>query len=282
MRCAVVFSTRDEAGMSISSELRQLIPDAPIVAVEKDLIDLKRPDVPQADLVVFASKHVGKLPSFTVHVSGNPGSAALFGGAPYEVSMSAPLPMRVALETMKRLASPEFQVTYEVTHHGPSDLEVPSFFAELGSGSSQWSVREYARVVAEGIAEVLRMCGNWKQFRPVLGLGGPHYAPNITKYVLASDVAVGHIVQGSILEEDDPERVISVVLNANGSTSALLLDWKGVKGGTRQKVLDVAARLGLPVLRARRRCRESSPALLVLFSCTSTSWSPTWLFVNLR
>ncbi|MGC8670960.1 MAG: D-aminoacyl-tRNA deacylase [Thermoprotei archaeon] len=250
MGCVVVFSTNDEAGINITSQLRQLIPNAPIVAVEKDLIDLKSPDVPRADLVVFASKHVGKLPSFTVHVSGNPGSEAPFGGVPYEVSVSAPLPMRVALETMKRLASPGFQVTYEVTHHGPSDLKVPSFFAELGSGPSQWSVPEHARVVAEGIAEVLRNCGNWKQFRPVLGLGGPHYAPNITKYVLKSDVAVGHIVQGSILEENDPERVIDVVLKANGNTSALLLDWKGVKGEVRQKVLDVAARRGLPVLRA--------------------------------
>ncbi|WP_449463239.1 D-aminoacyl-tRNA deacylase [Tardisphaera miroshnichenkoae] len=244
------------------------MPDAPVLSVEKDLIDLNHSDIPQSDLVIFASKHVGKLPSFTVHVSGNPGSEALFGGAPHEVSVSAPLPMRVALETMKRFAVPEFQVTYEVTHHGPSDLKVPSFFAELGSGPSQWSVRDYARVVAEGIAEVLRRCGNWGQYRPVLGLGGPHYAPNITKYVLASDVAVGHIVQGSILEEDDPERVINVVLDANGSTSALLLDWKGVKGTTRQKVLDIAARLGLPVLRARRHDRGTAPILLIAAFCT--------------
>ncbi len=277
MRCAVVFSTKDEAGINISSELRTVMPYAPIVAVEKDLIDLSRSDVPEADLVIFASKHVGKLPSFTVHVSGNPGSEALFGGSPYEVSESAPLPMRVALETMKRLAAPEFQVTYEVTHHGPSDLKVPSFFAELGSGPSQWSVRSYARVVAEGIAEVIRRCGNWGQFRPVLGLGGPHYAPNITKYVLASDVAVGHIVQGSILEEDDPERAINVALAGNGSTSAFLLDWKGVKGGTRQKVLEVAARLGLPVLRARKPKPIESPApwpLSLRFSGLLASNSP--------
>ena len=248
--CYVVYSLEDEAGISITTELKKIVPDVQLIAVEKDLIELKSSDMPPADLLIFASKHVGKLPSLTVHVSGNPGSEAPFGGAPHEVSKSAPLPMRVALETMKRLAPSGFQVTYEVTHHGPSDVSTPSFFAELGSGPDQWSVSGYARVVAEGIAEVLRRCGDWGQFKVVLGLGGPHYAPNITKRVLASDLAVGHIGQGSILEEDDAERAIEVTLQANPDTIAILLDWKGVNGETRRKIFEIAEKFRLAVLRA--------------------------------
>jgi len=109
-------------------------------------------------------------------------------------------------------------------------------------------------VVAQGILAAVDLVrsGRAESGSPVaLGLGGPHYAPNITKYALSNHVAVGHIVQGSILEEEDVEKVVKIALEGNGPTDFALLDWKGVKGGTRAKALSVAEGLGLKVIKAR-------------------------------
>jgi len=268
LRVLVVFSAVDEAGKNIANSLREEEEKEEeeeekgeeegrgfdLIEVRKDLIELSPGDLPEADYVIFASKHVGQRPSFTVHVSGNPGRAAPFGGSPFSVSAAAPRLMLACLERMRELSPPGFEVTYEVTHHGPTFLKRPSFFAELGSGAEQWERPDYGRVVAQGILAAVDLVrsGRAESGSPVaLGLGGPHYAPNITKYALSNHVAVGHIVQGSILEEEDVEKVVKIALEGNGPTDFALLDWKGVKGGTRAKVLSVAEGLGLKVIKAR-------------------------------
>ncbi len=267
MRYLVVFSTKDEAGINISKHLK-LYPKPPfeVFQVEKDLIELQAGDIPESDLVIFASKHVGKRPSFTVHVSGNPGSSAPFGGLPRSLSMSAPLPMLFCLESMVKLAVPGFEVTYEVTHHGPSFLKTPSFFAELGSGPEQWSVEEYAGVVAESIYKAAELAASNIDVKTALGLGGPHYAPNITRYALRNRVAVGHIIQGSILEEeDDIGSLLRLALDANGKTDTVLIDWKGVNGATRAKILTELKLFGLPVIRVRAVRRHFHLVKMVLY-----------------
>ena len=56
--------------------------------------------------------------------------------------------MKSILMEMKRLAEQKglkYDVTLEVTHHGPTELSVPSLYAEIGSTEIQWKDPEADR-----------------------------------------------------------------------------------------------------------------------------------------
>ena len=91
-----------------------------------------------ASLIIFASKHRSKeeINSLTVHCTGNPSEEARLGGRPKELAVSSPAAMKSILTEMKRLAEEKglkYDVTLEVTHHGPTELSIPSLYAEIGS-----------------------------------------------------------------------------------------------------------------------------------------------------
>ena len=52
-----------------------------------------------------------------------------------------------AFYTLKKKLKLDYEVSYEVTHHGPS-LDVPAMFVELGSSENQWSDSKAAEAVA--------------------------------------------------------------------------------------------------------------------------------------
>ena len=85
-----------------------------------------------ASLIIFASKHRGKeeVNSLTVHCTGNPSEEARLGGRPKELAVSSPPAMKSILTEMKSAWRKEkglkYDVTLEVTHHGPTELSVPS------------------------------------------------------------------------------------------------------------------------------------------------------------
>jgi len=106
-----------------------------------------------ASLLIFASKHQSKdmRPILTVHSTGNVNEAK-FGGAPKTLSYAAPQAVRSLLRSLKMLAeNEEYEVTLECTHHGPSDLDIPSVFIEVGSNETQWLDDVAGRIVAEAI-----------------------------------------------------------------------------------------------------------------------------------
>ena len=151
-------------------------------------------------LVVFVSRHSGETgPLLTAHHTGNFGEAEYGGG---DASLATPAP-DATRHLLRRFAddSPEdFDVGMEATHHGPSELETPSLFAEVGSGEDQWEREDAARTVACG---VLSLPEREEPRTTVVGVGGGHYAPRFTRVVLETDAAVGHIAADYALDELD-------------------------------------------------------------------------------
>ncbi|MDP7974797.1 MAG: D-aminoacyl-tRNA deacylase [Thermoprotei archaeon] len=266
MRAAVIASALDPAGAAMLSYVRSALGsleeatlqggcDIRFSLVQEDLIDISGSSLSPADLLIFPSRHVGKRPTLTVHVSGNPGKEAKFGGLPRSLSVAAPGPMASCIRSMVKRAPQGYEVTYEVTHHGPSDVNTPSFFAEVGGTEREWHDEVAIKAAAESIlASLLDWCSGSLPFRPVLGLGGPHYAPLITRTALASGLAPSHILSGDVLEEDSGHFVEKMmrlaVLRSGAPVRDVLLDWKGVNGPTRREVLKAATLLGLGVIRA--------------------------------
>lgn len=144
----------------------------------------------RSEVIIFASKHRSKdgRKTLTVHHTGN-FDEARFGGRPQELATAAP---RAALSVIRSLKDSVtgYNVSYEATHHGPSELTVPSVYVEIGSTDVEWKDDKAGEIVAKAILAIREDLDV-----PVyVGIGGNHYAPRETALALEANVAFGHII----------------------------------------------------------------------------------------
>lgn len=202
---------------------------------------------PSAELVIFVSRHssASGTPTLSVHTPGNLGKADL-GGISRLVSVSPANAMRIALKTMMTLVQElrlNYQVSYECTHHGPS-LNVPTMFVELGSSPRQWEDVEAAEVVAHATMETVSNFG-WCQAVTALGVGGPHYNEKFTRIALENEVAFGHIIPKYAVPIIDDEILGQCVARTLERVEFAVLDWKGLKGEDKRKVVSIIEKIDL-------------------------------------
>jgi D-aminoacyl-tRNA deacylase len=201
------------------------------------------------ELIVFISRHssMSGTPTLSVHTPGNLGPAEL-GGKPREVSVSPGNAMREALKVMSKMREEmqlKYEVSYEGTHHGPS-LNIPTMFAELGSSPEQWNDTAAAEAVAHAAM------GAVSKFRivsaeTVLGIGGPHYNSRFTKIALETEVAFGHIIPKHSISQIDSEILQQCVNRTLEKVEHAVLDWKGIKGDDKPRILGILNKVDLPI-----------------------------------
>ncbi|QWC19864.1 D-aminoacyl-tRNA deacylase [Halorubrum sp. 2020YC2] len=150
------------------------------------------------EFLAFVSRHSGETGELlTAHVTGNFGGAE-YGGDPESLARAAPGAEKRVVAALARHAPDGYEVGIECTHHGPTDVAVPSLFVELGSDEPQWADPEAARAVARAVLD-LRGTGadlpddSESHPRHVVGFGGGHYAPRFTRIVRETEWAVGHV-----------------------------------------------------------------------------------------
>ncbi|MBI0583079.1 MAG: D-aminoacyl-tRNA deacylase [Methanomassiliicoccus sp.] len=140
--------------------------------------------------VVFLSRHkaASGQRSLTVHPIGNWGKAD-FGGRVGELVPAAPHLMTSLLRQLRREADGMgFEVTYEVTHHGPF-LQTPTLFIEIGSSEESWGDPDAARAIARTLQNV-----EVSAYPVAMGIGGGHYAPRFTEASLGKRISFGHML----------------------------------------------------------------------------------------
>ena len=202
----------------------------------------------QLEFVVFVSRHSGNTGKLlTAHVTGNFGPAE-YGGTDGGLARAAPNAQKAIVASMQQYAPDEYDVGIECTHHGPSEMTVPSLFAEVGSDDPQWRDPEAARAVAKAVldcqtdANRIDSDGNT---RHVVGFGGGHYAPRFTRVVMETDWAVGHIGADWQLEElGDATANCDVIDQAFTASNAAL----AVVEGTKPTLTSVISELGYRVV----------------------------------
>lgn len=144
------------------------------------------------ELIVFASRHSGDTGSLlSGHFTGN-FSEARYGGESSSLAVPAPHALKHLLTFFSEEKPGDFDVSMEATHHGPSELDTPSLYAEVGSGEEDWVRKDAARTVAKGILDLGEGIKGAKHV--LLGIGGGHYAPRFTRLLLETDVAIGHVI----------------------------------------------------------------------------------------
>lgn len=143
------------------------------------------------DLLVFASRHAGETgPLLSTHVTGNFGPAE-YGGHDHSLAPAAPNAQATALEALAEHAPEDYAVGMEGTHHGPTELDTPSLFVELGSDEPQWNDPNGARAVAQAVLALRGV--DPRSPRTLVGFGGGHYVPRFERIVRETDWTVGHV-----------------------------------------------------------------------------------------
>ena len=96
----------------------------------------------KADVFIFLSKHKShsSIPTLTCHFTGNFSTDNSHGGYPRQIAIAYPSLLKGYLKaiTDARQKVPGYEVTIEATHHGPTSINKPVLFIELGSSEKQW------------------------------------------------------------------------------------------------------------------------------------------------
>jgi D-aminoacyl-tRNA deacylase len=200
------------------------------------------------ELVVFISRHssVSGTPTLSVHTPGNLGGAEL-GGLARRVSVSPANAMRDALNAMMQFKEEmrlSYEVSYECTHHGPS-LNMPTMFAELGSSPKQWNDLKAAEAVAHATMKAISKFDK-SHAKAVLGVGGLHYNNKFTRMALESEMAFGHIIPKYAISYIDVEILRQCVDKTLEKVEFVVLDWKGIKGEHKSKLVEMLEEIGIP------------------------------------
>ncbi|MDH7557541.1 MAG: D-aminoacyl-tRNA deacylase [Candidatus Bathyarchaeota archaeon] len=203
---------------------------------------------PNSELILFVSRHssISGTPTLSVHTPGNLGKADL-GGLPRKVSVSPANAIRNALKAMARLKNEmqlNYEVSYECTHHGPS-LDVPTMFVELGSSPKQWSDLRAAEAIAHSAIAAIS-CFGISQTKAVMGIGGPHYNNKFTKLALEKEIAFGHIIPKYAFPNVDLPILKQCAERTLEKVEFAVLDWKGIKGEHKPKLIEILEEMGLP------------------------------------
>lgn len=264
MRFAILYSKKDEAGISIANQLsRHFLPQAQIIELSKDSIyseniDEKLPELRNADFIIFATKHKSEKgdKSLSVHAPGNWRNAD-FGGKPGKICKTSPQAIKFLFQKLSENAASanlsDYQITLECTHHGPLLESKPCCFIELGSSEAQWKDEKAAAVLAKTIADFQNFIPN-SNIKSAIGIGGPHYCPNFNKIQLSkeSNIAIGHVIPEYALPLTESLLKEAVEKTAD-HLDLLLLDWKGCgKSEERQKLIELLDKAGLKHERAER------------------------------
>ena len=228
--------------------------------------------------IIFPSRHVAASgqASLTLHPIGVPhlplgqqGPYGGYGGAPPPPSTRLGPWWKMLLERAKndeRVSG--FDVSLEVTHHGPS-VAVPCLFIEVGSTEATWGHRGAAEVLAHLLRDGLLHGSetDWNQTVRegevvVVTLGGGHYAPRASQLGAIDGVWLGHMLASYALpfiqSEDGTiggtwrQSIMGALESTReafpGGDLVCSMDKKAFKGWQRQAIRELLASQNVPLL----------------------------------
>ncbi len=255
MRFAIAYGKDDPAGNNIVEQLNSIgfLPQIPIVKLKKhpiysEFLEEKYPEIKKADFLVFASTHKSKAnkPSLSLHAPGNWRGAEL-GGQSGKVCRTSAFVLKYLFQQLNKISEAEnlenYEVTLEVTHHGPL-TEIPCCFIEIGSSDKQWKDKKAGEIIARTILS-LQDYKEDKEWIPSIGLGGPHYCSNFNKIQLNSEYSLSHIIPEYALPLT-PSMLGEAEQKTTEHIQTILVDWKGSgKSEEREKMLEAIKKFGV-------------------------------------
>jgi len=200
------------------------------------------------DGYVFLSKHASESGTLalTCHSTGN-FSDAQFGGFPRQVAIPHPHLQKSYMQHLCRKKDnfSRFAITIEATHHGPTALNKPSIFIEIGTTQKEWTDKKLCENVAKIVIE--EMSKEPSKHDVAICFGGTHYPKKFNKELIESQFALGTVMPKHALDSLDDD-LFSHILNRNKEAKFALIDWSSL-GKNKQKVVDLVQATNLEMIK---------------------------------
>ncbi len=204
---------------------------------------------PQAYIFLSTHRAESGIPALTAHTTGNFSREAEVGGNGRELGKADPALLKNYLRALaaKKEEVRGYEITMEATHHGPTSLQKPVMFVELGATEREWKDRHAAAVIGEALLKSLAEKEIWSKV--ALGFGGTHYPRKFTEMSIESDFAFSFVAPKHALEHVDEGMLGQMMQKTTAPVRYAVVDWKGL-GQHKQKILGLASQFGLEVVRA--------------------------------
>ena len=205
-----------------------------------------------AKLYIFASRHraASGTPALLIHPTGN-WSKITLAGREEELSYTSSRVLRTGLfrlhEKKNKYNLEEFKVDLEVTHHGPTELETPLVFMELGSSEEFWVHEKGATAVGEAILETAECFieSPSASNQSYIGFGGNHYGYRFRKHLNENPgVSISHIAPKHALDSITPEIVQEAFTKTIENPIGAFIDKKGARSEQRRIIAEIVEGLG--------------------------------------
>lgn len=265
----LAYSTRDPAGSGIAKYLREYYDlercELEVKAVEcfanrefvlvgfaEDAIyfsflDSRLPSSVEEYVVLSRHSSEQGVKSYTVHHPGNFGEA-LYGGRPGELGVANPVVTHKLLLNLRDICEERdllgiYEVSYEATHHGPTENDKPLTFIEIGSTIDEWRDPRNHEVVGLAIVEFLESPAH--SCRPVIGIGGGHYSRKHTEAAFERNYCYGHIMAKHSLHYLSSDALTKMIERSRSRPEAIVVERKGTRAEHRELVEKYASTRGI-------------------------------------
>lgn len=245
----IVIAKGNMASTNIGKALRERhkeIPQSQFFNIKENVLDLDKYEKDfqkiRPELIIVASSHRSEagVPMLNAHSTGNWKSADL-GGKQKTLSIAPALYARQGILEFQKLKSErksleKYEVGMEVTHHSPT-IPFPVIFVEVGSSEKEWADMSACEAAADVI---YNLATETPEKVPVaIGFGGGHYAPHFNKKLLSEKIAFGHICPKYHAESLTEDIILQAFNKTVPKPDFAVIEWKGLKGAQRQKVIDI-------------------------------------------
>ena len=215
------------------------------VSHDKSLLHLDNLDeiFPESNAFIFLSRHSSKsgIPTLTCHFTGNFSDNNQYGGHPRELGICHPSLQKQFIKdiTYRQHSVPDYEITIEATHHGPTSLKKPLLFIEIGSTEKQWADRQAASFVCDILISILTGKTLETRCRTVgIGLGGTHYPRKLNEILLETELGLATVVPKHNLNWIDESMIDQMLSKSFEKVTHGIVDRKGL-GRERNRILEL-------------------------------------------
>ncbi len=212
------------------------------------------------ELLIFASRHTSKTtrPAFLVHTTGNWTEEVNFGGESQDLSKTSALLHKAGFFSLIKQEFPpqleKFSIDIEVTHHGPTRLEKPLIFMELGSKKEEWIINEAGELLAKvTINTIIKYLELKEKKSDIIGLGfgGTHYAPNFNRLIRTKNVAMSFICPKYYIQQLNKDLIKKMIRNTLEKIDYFIIDWKGTNSNDKKYLIPLLEEFEIPIKKTK-------------------------------
>ncbi len=212
------------------------------------------------DILIFASRHASESgkPAFLIHSTGIWGDDSSFGGKPRELSLTSALLLKAGFQSLMELTykygfSDRYACDMEVTHHGPTSLEKPLIFMELGSNPEEWTDQKAALLVSEAIVKGIVDYLKYDKRKQMVGLGfgGRHYANQFKRIILEKEVSLSFICPKYFIQSLTREMIQKMIKNTKEDVDFFIIDWKGTNSEDKKHLIPLLEDFDIPIKKSK-------------------------------